>query len=602
MARAAGVVFMRSQIISTAFAACVLTLFLCWPQLSFAQNDEMAPTAQVLTNLQEQADLNDKQVERLRPLLEKHREKLRKILAKYEGKSVEEARPLWTELRSSRREFELRLAEILTTGQLKAVLAVRNEWQQNLLRKVRGEQMHLLEERLSLSAEQSTHMRSIMLSDFEKRNALLKQYEGQSDFSSDAFSQELTAIQRETLSRLDSILTPEQRQKLDSLEKENGRSSFILWGTAPSLGENPLSAAINQETPAQSPPTEKKKRGEFVIAPIPMINPTLDNGLALVVAYLYRLNKNDKVSPPSVTGIGGFRTSNGSRGFGMAQQFYLKEDRYRLTFAGGRANINYNFFGIGAEAGDAGLSIPLHVSGSGFLIEGLMRIKTSRWYFGARYHFMKAKIAVDFSNILPAGQDPPPDRRITIPEIDINLRTAALGPHLLRDTRNDSFYPTKGSLFDVRMDFYGQAVGGHRTYQDYQISYNKYYSLSARQVIAARAASCFVRGNAPFYDLCAFGKSSDVRGYEAGRYLDRNMLAGQAEYRLELPKRFGFAAFGGAGEVAHTIGDFRSDKMLPGGGIGLRYRLTKESHINFRVDYAWGKDSRTLYVGVSEAF
>jgi Omp85 superfamily domain len=595
---------MRGQTKSAAFAACVLTLFLCWPQLSVGQSDVAAPATQTLADLEAQLNLNDKQAERLRPLLEKQLEKLRKLLARYVGTGVEEARPLWRELRSSRREFELRLAELLTAEQLQVALTARSRWEEDMLRKVRAGQVRLLEERLALTAEQSNRIHSIMMEDFAKRSALLKQHERQNDFSSDAFSQELASIQRETLSHLDSILTPEQRRKLYSLEEETKRSSFSLWGTVPSVGDNPQHTALNQEKPAeQSSPTEKKrKRGEFIIAPIPMINPTLENGLAFVAAYMYRLNKNDKVSPPSLTGIGGFRTSNGSRGWGLAQQFYLKEDRYRLTFAGGRANINYNFFGIGQESGGAGISIPLNLSGSGFLIEGLRRIGTSRWYVGARYHLLKAKVAVDLGNILPTGQNAPIDRPVRIPEIDINIRTAAAGPHLLRDTRSDSFYPTRGSLFDVRMDFYGHAVGGKRTYQGYQISYNKYHSLSARQVIAARAASCFVRGDAPFYDLCAFGKSSDVRGYEAGRYLDRNLLAGQAEYRLELPKRFGFAAFGGVGEVVKKFSDFRSDKLLPGGGVGLRFRLSKESHINLRVDYAWGKDSRTLYVGVSEAF
>jgi hypothetical protein len=30
--------------------------------------------------------------------------------------------------------------------------------------------------------------------------------------------------------------------------------------------------------------------------------------------------------------------------------------------------------------------------------------------------------------------------------------------------------------------------------------------------------------------------------------------------------------------------------------------LTKENHINLRVDYAWGINSKGLYLGVTEAF
>lgn len=109
-------------------------------------------------------------------------------------------------------------------------------------------------------------------------------------------------------------------------------------------------------------------------------------------------------------------------------------------------------------------------------------------------------------------------------------------------------------------------------------------------------------GRVPFYDQCLLGMSQDLRGYEAGRYRDRRMLAAQAEYRREVWKRFGAVGFFGVGEVAPTFGNFRYDKLLPGGGLGVRFRLTKKNHVNLRVDYAWGKGSSALYIGVGEAF
>jgi radical SAM protein with 4Fe4S-binding SPASM domain len=57
---------------------------------------------------------------------------------------------------------------------------------------------------------------------------------------------------------------------------------------------------------------------------------------------------------------------------------------------------------------------------------------------------------------------------------------------------------------------------------------------------------------------------------------------GQAENRLEFLKRFGFAAFGGAGEVVNKVSEFRSDQIKPGGSMGLKFRLTKANHIDVR--------------------
>jgi hypothetical protein len=61
-------------------------------------------------------------------------------------------------------------------------------------------------------------------------------------------------------------------------------------------------------------------------------------------------------------------------------------------------------------------------------------------------------------------------------------------------------------------------------------------------------------------------------------------------------------AFGGAGEVAESFGKFTDDSVLPSGGAGLRYRLTKENHVNLRADYAWGKGNSALYISIAEAF
>jgi hypothetical protein len=80
------------------------------------------------------------------------------------------------------------------------------------------------------------------------------------------------------------------------------------------------------------------------------------------------------------------------------------------------------------------------------------------------------------------------------------------------------------------------------------------------------------------------------------------MLVSQAEYRLEVWRRFGIVLFGGAGEIAPRLGDFNGENVLPGGGIGARYRFTKEEHVNIRFDYAWGKSSHQAYFFIGEAF
>jgi len=72
--------------------------------------------------------------------------------------------------------------------------------------------------------------------------------------------------------------------------------------------------------------------------------------------------------------------------------------------------------------------------------------------------------------------------------------------------------------------------------------------------------------------------------------------------RRHLSWRLGAVAFFGVGEVGKTFGDFDGSHLVPGGGIGLRYQVTKKNHLNLRADYAWGKNSRAFYMSVGEAF
>jgi hypothetical protein len=109
-------------------------------------------------------------------------------------------------------------------------------------------------------------------------------------------------------------------------------------------------------------------------------------------------------------------------------------------------------------------------------------------------------------------------------------------------------------------------------------------------------------GAPPFYGNCIYGLNEERRGYTAGRYLDRFMLARQLEYRLALPWRFGAVGFGGIGEVAPGADQWRINQFFPAGGTGARYMLSKKYHVNLRADFAWGKDNFTWSVGMGEAF
>ncbi len=351
--------------------------------------------------------------------------------------------------------------------------------------------------------------------------------------------------------------------------------------------------------PARKAPVPERKGLDFIAAPIPISNPTIGTGLAAVAAIVFPLSKEDRVSPPTTIGVGGFYTDNHSWALGAGGRLYLSEDRWRLMGVFVKGNIHYNLSALDEPSGRGQISIPIQQAVTGDVAEVLRRV-TGRLFVGARYTHADTTIGLDASDLGSEAAPPPRDRQITM---------AALGLRAQTDSRDSTFYPRNGTLFDLSADFYDPSFGGDRAYQSYKASVNKYLTLGDRSVLAGRLSACDIRGDAPIYALCLFGREGDLRGYEVGRYIDRTMWAAQAEYRWTLPEklgffgRFGFVGFAGVGEVARSFSDLGSGDLLPGGGVGIRYLLSRTNPINFRIDYAWGKaGSRGLHVGVGEAF
>jgi len=62
-------------------------------------------------------------------------------------------------------------------------------------------------------------------------------------------------------------------------------------------------------------------------------------------------------------------------------------------------------------------------------------------------------------------------------------------------------------------------------------AYNILFSLAEKMVLAYRLYGRFIAGRVPLYDLSYFGSHNDLRGYAAGQYVYKFMIATQLEFR-----------------------------------------------------------------------
>ncbi len=367
---------------------------------------------------------------------------------------------------------------------------------------------------------------------------------------------------------------------------------------AQSSPSDPSSAPSDKSAPADKK-DEKKRRfdfgnpnGSIVAAPLPIVSPALGEGIVPVLGYITPVPAKDRNVTPSVLGAGGLITDDGTRGWVVGTDLYLDKAHYEVESAYARGNIDYNLYGVGFANGNAGLKLPLSQAGHFFFFKTLRRIG---WDFYGGIRFIDGS---SFITLKPTEGETPP----IPPDVGLHTDLRALGMEIWRDSRPNRFYPLKGSVIDFTGDFFAHDLGSKYSFQSYKFTFNKYWSLNDKQVLAYNFFWCGTGGSPPFYGNCIYGTKNELRGYTAGRYLDRYMFATQLEYRLVLPWRLGLVGFGGVGSVTPGGDQLRVNQFLPAGGTGIRFMMSKKYHVNLRTDFAWGKDNFTWAVGVGEAF
>ncbi|MEN7549511.1 BamA/TamA family outer membrane protein [Rapidithrix thailandica] len=181
-----------------------------------------------------------------------------------------------------------------------------------------------------------------------------------------------------------------------------------------------------------------------------------------------------------------------------------------------------------------------------------------------------------------------------------------IGPVLRLDTRDDVLYPTKGSRLDVKILYYPKELGSSYRFATYVVDFRKYLTIqNEKNVLAFQGVLNASSGNdIPFYKLWWIGGGYRLRGIEnVNRYLDKQAMYVQAEYRRKLFWRLGGVVFTGAGEVSDRLNGFRLSEWKYVYGMGLRFQPIKGQNMNIRFDYGMGKgDQSGFYVLVREAF
>lgn len=373
--------------------------------------------------------------------------------------------------------------------------------------------------------------------------------------------------------------------------KQVGRGFAGLVAAVAMLAPMRLHANAMPDPPVEKMPDVREgdtpvvvRKRNFAVIPIPISDPTLGTGLVVVGAYFYRQTpEQEKVQPPSVTAVAGMVTSNDSFAYGLAQQIFWAEDKWR--FSGGLGHVDLDLDLLAPSPDGGGADVQWTIRGN-FLQAKLFRRIVGDWYIGiqGRYFDNTQKFEADING-----------ERFGL---DVDLKTAGVGLNIEFDTRDVLANPYSGKRFELDSLFNNDSLGGDNTYRGYGARFRSYHEVAKKVVLAWEVRGCYKSGQVPLWDSCKV----HLRGFPITEYLSKTSASAQAEGRWRPFKRFGFVAFLGGGLSERNYTELREDNLIPSYGIGVRGMVLEAQRINMRLDFARSDGQGAVYLAVSEAF
>jgi hypothetical protein len=331
-----------------------------------------------------------------------------------------------------------------------------------------------------------------------------------------------------------------------------------------------------------------KPKGTWLPVPIPISNPTLGTGLQAAILYLHPKRSENPAVPNATSGVIGLYTDTESWFAGGFHDGNWSEDRYRFRILGGTGEFDLDFFGTGANSVFADNPLSYKLRSDVLIVQSLRLLPFSRnWYLGMRYMLIDAEVAFDIGNSFPG-----------LPPLSTNMTTSGLGLMATFDSRDNNYYPTSGSHFELVWTRDDDGWGSDYDFDKLTSFYNYFFSITAKDTLALRAALADTEGNTPFFLL----PSLRMRGFPAGRYKNDSSLSGHIEWRRKFLPRWGLILFGEAGSTADTISDLFHAKTITSYGGGVRWKVTKDKDLNLGVDVGFSGDGYEMYVQIGERF
>ncbi len=322
-----------------------------------------------------------------------------------------------------------------------------------------------------------------------------------------------------------------------------------------------------------------KKKG-FLLLPTIITEPAVGYGAAAAVVFFHSAY-SEKNGPPSMTGVMGAATENGTWAGGAFHEGIWKQDRIRYRGVLARTYANLAYYGSGDVAILGDKSLNLNLDAWVLLQQVKFRIAGSNFFIGGRYVFL----TTDNTFEIP----------IDIPEYSGTEFTSTLSEAsmiLNFDSRNNIFTSSSGVFLELSGTYSDTWFGGEDQYGRISASALGFFPAARKVVVGIRYEGRYSLGPVPFWARPFIA----MRGAPTMKYQNDNTTLMETEVDWNLYKRWSLVGFTGIGNAFSSFKEIDKGKTVRTLGAGFRYMIARKLGANMGMDFAFSNDDFAFYI------
>ena len=327
----------------------------------------------------------------------------------------------------------------------------------------------------------------------------------------------------------------------------------------------------------------------FIPVLAPITEPAVGYGAAAALIFIdKRKGGTVDMRHPSITGVGGFATKDGSWGAFGGLSRYAFNNKLKWRTGGAYLNLFLDFYGLSEDSPLHDAPLSYEVKGYGGLLGGVYALGKSGLWAGVDYLLGHTEIDVT----LP---DPAPPE---LGEFSASATLASLRPSVLYDSRNNVFSPVRGLYAEASASIFDNTWGSDEEFTRGGLIVLGFAPLGRNLYFGIKGEGSSSTDDTPFY-LKPF---VTLRGVTAQRIQGKQVADAEGELRWQFWGRLSAVGFMGVGGAWSNTDDRDQSSSVVSGGTGIRYEIARKYGIHMGLDVGFGPDDPILYVTFGHAW